>query len=163
MVPYVAIYRLLMRMAQAQYTMNDVVFYVAIALLSLILQILCHTFSTTISHKTAFSILEQMQVAVTEKIMRMPLGYTQNKGSGYFKDMIIDQIERLEYPLAHALPETTSGYFCPSPLSYSCFLWTGVWRLPPALPAAVTLLFYLPMYIGIMNELPIPIIARCLP
>lgn len=151
-VPYVAIYRLLIRMAQAQYTMNDVVFYVAIALLSLILQILCHTFSTTISHKTAFSILEQMQVAVTKKIMRMPLGYTQNKGGGYFKDMIIDQIERLEYPLAHALPETTSGVFLP--LSIIVFLFFTDWRmaLTAAIPAAATLLFYLPMYIGIMNE-----------
>ena len=152
LVPYVAIYRLLVRMAQAQCTERDVVFYAAFILLSLVLQILFHTFSTTISHKTAFSILEQLKVTITQKIMRTPLGYTQGKGGGYFKDMLIEQIERLEYPLAHAIPETTSGVLLP--VAIMVFLFFVDWRIALAalIPAAGTLLFYLPMYIGIMNE-----------
>ena len=152
LIPYVTIYNLLLRLTQPQCTISDVVIYVAIVLISLLLQIVCHTCSTTISHKTAFSILEQIEVAVTEKIMRMPLGYTQSKGSGYFKDMLIDQISRLEYPLAHAIPETTSGVLLP--VAVVGFLFFVDWRmaLAAAVPAVVTLLFYLPMYMGIMNE-----------
>ena len=152
LVPYAAIYRLLVRMAQAQCAGRDVVFYAAIILFSLVLQILFHTFSTTISHKTAFSILEQLKVTITQKIMRAPLGYTQGKGGGYFKDMLIEQIERLEYPLAHAIPEPTSGVLLP--VAIMVFLFSVDWHIALAalVPAAGTLLFYLPMYIGIMNE-----------
>lgn len=128
------------------------VFYAAMILIALILQILCHNLSTTVSHKTAFAIIEEVKVAVTQKIMRMPLGYTQSKGGGYFKDMLMDQIERLEYPLAHALPETTSGVLLP--ITIMVLLFTLDWRMALAalIPAAATLLFYLPMYVGIMNE-----------
>lgn len=152
LVPYFVIYKLLMRLAQAQCTINNVVIHVAVVLLSLVLQIVCHTLSTTISHKAAFSILEKIKVSVTEKIMRVPLGYTQSKGSGYFKDMLMDQIEKLEYPLAHAFPETTSGVLLP--VAVICFLFSLDWRLALAatVPAMVTLLIYLPMYFGIMNE-----------
>ena len=32
--------------------------------------------------------------------MRMPLGYMQAKGSGYFHSLLIDSLEHLEYPLS---------------------------------------------------------------
>lgn len=152
LLPYAIIYRLLMYITQQQCTIGNVVFYIAIVLVSLILQILFHTFSTTISHVTAFSILEQLKLTVTRKIMRMPLGYTKSKGGGYFKDMLIDQIERLEYPLAHAIPETTSGVLLPVAIMVFLFFVDRRIVLAALVPAAGTLLFYLPMYIGIMNE-----------
>jgi ATP-binding cassette subfamily B protein len=152
LVPYAAIYRFLVLMARAQCTGNDVFFYAAVVMVSLVLQILFHTFSTTISHKTAFSILEQLKVTITQKIMRTPLGYTQGKGGGYFKDMLIEQIERLEYPLAHALPETTSGVLLPVAIMVFLFFVDRRIALAVLVPAAGTLLFYLPMYIGIMND-----------
>lgn len=152
LVPYFVIYRLLTRLVQPECTTVEVGIHAAITLASLLLQILCHNLSTTISHKTAFTILEELKVAVTQKIMRMPLGYTQSKGAGYFKDLLMDQIERLEYPLAHAMPETTSGVLLP--VAIMVFLFSMDWRMALAalIPAAATLLFYLPMYVGIMNE-----------
>jgi ATP-binding cassette subfamily B protein len=152
LIPYFVIYKLLIGLTQTQCTTNDVVINVGVILISLILQIVCQISSTTISHKTAFSILEKIKVNITSKLMRMPLGYTQSKGSGYFKDMLMDQIEKLEYPLAHALPETTSGVLLP--ISVICLMFSLDWRmaLAAAVPAVVTLLFYLPMYFGIMNE-----------
>ena len=66
--------------------------------------------------------------------------------------MLIDSIERLEFPLAHAIPETTSNVLIP--ISITALLFVKDWRLALAvfIPAAVTLLIYLPMYIGIMND-----------
>ena len=78
--------------------------------------------------------------------------YTQMKGGGYFKDLIIDEIERLEYPLAHAIPETTSGVLLPVTVIGTLFFVDWRMALSVAVPAVVTLLFYLPMYLGIMNE-----------
>lgn len=151
-VPYVMIYRFLISLSQATCRTDDVVIQVAILLGCLLMQIVCHSCSTAISHKTTFSVLEHMQITMTEKILRMPLGYVQGKGSGYFKDVLIDQTGRLEYPLAHALPETTSGVLLP--LVMFAFLFFVDWRMGLAVfvPSMATLVLYLPMYMGIMNE-----------
>ncbi len=150
--PYLAVYKILLCLAERQCTANSVLLYSVAAILAFFLQILCHYLSTAISHKTAFSILENIRIAVTKKMMNMPLGYTQMKGGGYFKDLIIDEIERLEYPLAHAIPETTSGVLLPVTVIGTLFFMDWRMALSVAIPAAATLLFYLPMYLGIMNE-----------
>ena len=149
--PYYLVYRLLLDVVQGC-SERTVLQYALLILLALSLQILMHCLSTAFSHKTAFSILKKIRLAVTEKMMRMPLGYTQTKGSGYFHSLLIDSIERLEYPLAHAIPETTSNVLLP--VSIIALLFSFDWRMGLSLlvPAGLTLLFYLPMYIGIMNE-----------
>ena len=149
--PYYLVYRLLLDIVQGC-SERTVLQYALLILLALSLQILMHCLSTAISHKMAFSILKKIRLAVTEKMMRMPLGYTQTKGSGYFHSLLIDSIERLEYPLAHAIPETTSNVLLP--VSIIALLFSFDWRMGLSLlaPAGLTLLFYLPMYIGIMNE-----------
>ena len=151
LVPYYLVYRLLLAVVQGC-SERTVLQYALLILLALSLQILMHCLSTALSHKTAFSILKKIRLAVTEKMMRMPLGYTQTKGSGYFHSLLIDSIERLEYPLAHAIPETTSNVLLP--VSIIALLFSFDWRMGLSLlvPAGLTLLFYLPMYIGIINE-----------
>ena len=151
LLPYYAVYRLLLRIVQGC-NGQTVLWYALLILLSLALEILMHCFSTALSHKTAFSILKKVRLSITEKMMRMPLGYTQVKGSGYFHSLLIDTLEHLEYPLAHAIPETTSNVLLP--VSIIALLFSFDWRmgLSVLIPAAATLLFYLPMYIGIMNE-----------
>ena len=149
--PYYLVYRLLLAVVQGC-SERTVLQYALLILLALSLQILMHCLSTAISHKTAFSILKKVRLSITEKMMRMPLGYMQAKGSGYFHSLLIDSLEHLEYPLAHAIPETTSNVLLP--VSVIALLFSFDWRMGLSLlvPAGLTLLFYLPMYIGIMNE-----------
>jgi len=151
LLPYYMAYRLLIDISKSAET-NTVLMYAVFILISFALQILMHSFSTAISHKTAFSILQNVRLSITEKMLRMPLGYSRSKGSGYFHNMLIDSMERLEYPLAHAIPETTSNVLLP--LCVIGLLFFTDWRMGLAvlLPATLTLAFYLPMYIGIMNE-----------
>ena len=152
MVPYITVHRLLMRLAKGGTSVAEVSAYVGVIIAAFAFQLLLHSISTAISHKTAFSVLEKIRLALTEKMIKMPLGFTRNKGAGYFHGMLIDSIERLEFPLAHALPETTSNILIP--LSITAMLFATDWRLALSVlvPAAATLVFYLPMYIGIMNE-----------
>ena len=151
LLPYYTVYRLLLRIVQGC-NGRTVLWYALLILLSLALEILMHCLSTALSHKTAFSILKKVRLSITEKMMRMPLGYMQAKGSGYFHSLLIDSLEHLEYPLAHAIPETTSNVLLP--VSVIALLFGFDWRmgLSVLVPAALTLLFYLPMYVGIMNE-----------
>ena len=151
LVPYYIAYRLLIGFP-AGYSYRELLVGTVLILVFFVLQLLTHNASTAISHKTAFRILEQVRGAITDKMLRLPLGELQAKGSGHFHHMLIDGTERLEYPLAHAIPETTSSVLLP--LGIVSLLFAVDWRmaLSVLLPAALTLLAYLPMYIGIMNE-----------
>lgn len=151
LVPYYIAYRLLIGLPIG-YSYRELSVGAFLILAFFVLQLLTHNASTAISHKTAFRILEEVRGAITDKMLRLPLGGLQVKGSGHFLHMLIDGTERLEYPLAHAIPETTSSVLLP--LGIVSLLFAVDWRmaLSVLVPAALTLLVYLPMYIGIMNE-----------
>lgn len=148
--PYYILYRLLTGLL-AGAACKDVILGALGILTAFILQLACHGFSTALSHKTAFQILGQIRIAITNKMLRLPLGYMQLQGSGYFQHMLIDGTERLEFPLAHAIPETTSNVLIP--VGIAGILFFTDWRMALAVlaPAVLTLLIYLPMYIGIMD------------
>lgn len=149
---FIAVYRLLMLFYHAEATTGKITTHVLFVFCALALQILCHYISTAISHKTAFSILENVRIAITEKMMRIPLGITQTKGSGYFKNLLIDEIERLEYPFAHALPEVISGVMLPVVVMIMMFFVDVRMALAIVVPVGVVLALYFPLYTGIMND-----------
>ena len=121
MVPYITVHRLLMRLAKGGTSVAEVSAYVGVIIAAFAFQLVLHSISTAISHKTAFSVLEKIRLALTEKMIKMPLGFTRNKGAGYFHGMLIDSIERLEFPLAH--PHSLEHYrdaFCNRLAACSC-------------------------------------------
>lgn len=99
LVPYYIAYRLLIGFP-AGYSYRELLVGTVLILVFFVLQLLTHNASTAISHKTAFRILEQVRGALIDKMLRLPLGELQAKGSGHFHHMLIDGTERLEYPLA---------------------------------------------------------------
>lgn len=149
---FVQVYNLLMQLFNAVTTTSGIIQSVVLIFISFAMQIACHYISTTISHKTAFSILENVRLEIVSKMMRMPLGETQKKGSGYFKNLLIDEIERLEYPFAHALPEVISGVFLPVIVMILMFFVDFRMALAIIIPVAIVLALYLPIYTGIMNK-----------
>ena len=60
--------------------------------------------STYISHKAAFKTLRDIRLACP-KLMRLPLGYFERKGSGRLKTVLVDRVEEVEKTLAHFLPK----------------------------------------------------------
>ena len=89
MVPYITVHRLLMRLAKGGTSVAEVSAYVGVIIAAFAFQLVLHSISTAISHKTAFSVLEKIRLALTEKMIKMPLGFTRNKGAGYFHGMLI--------------------------------------------------------------------------
>ena len=149
--PYYILYRLLNGLMSG-FTYRDIIIGTLFILIAFVLQLICHGLSTAISHKTAFRILREIRIAITNKMLRMPLGYMQLHGTGHFQHMLIDGTERLEFPLAHAIPETTSNVLIPAGIIVILFFVDWRMALAVMIPAVLTLIFYLPMYIGIMNE-----------
>lgn len=65
--------------------------------------------STLLSHRCAFRILENIRISLTEKMNRLSMGTIRKVSSGEYKNLILDEVEKLEYPLAHAIPEVTGN------------------------------------------------------
>ncbi|MDO5713668.1 MAG: ABC transporter ATP-binding protein [Tissierellia bacterium] len=149
--PFYIVYKLLYMLYEKTATEALVIRYSLLAMLGFIINIIGHNISTIISHKTAFKILERMRLVIVEKMVRLPLGTMEMKGSGYFKNLLIDEIERLEYPLAHAIPEVTANLLLPTGIIIVVFLMD--WRMGLAIfiPIFLTLIIYFPMYSGIMS------------
>ena len=61
-----------------------------------------------------------------DKLPKMPLGTIMNTSSGKLKQIIVNQIESMETPLAHLLPEMTSNIL--APICILIFLFVLDWR-----------------------------------
>ena len=83
--------------------------------------------STWISHKAAYYTLKDIRNAISEKLMKLPMGYFDEHGSGRLKTMLVDHIESMEKTLAHMLPELTANLLVPVALLIWMFLID--WRL----------------------------------
>ncbi|MDO4281850.1 MAG: ABC transporter ATP-binding protein [Peptococcaceae bacterium] len=107
-----------------------------------------YAWSTLCAHKAAYEIIKNIRIATLKKLARMPLGEVQGTRSGAFKQMVIDDAERLEAPLAHAIPEMTASVL--TPLLVIGYLIVLDWRLALAALASSVIgnLVYYGMMIG---------------
>lgn len=69
--------------------------------------------STTLSHVSAYNILENIRLAITDRLMKAPLGVILGRPAGQLKNIIIDRVETIELPLAHMIPEGISNLLLP--------------------------------------------------
>ena len=106
----------------------DAIFaYAAYAILAKLLYGLCLNLSTWISHKAAYQTLADIRSALTSKMLKLPQGYFELHGSGRLKTLLTDEIENIEVPLAHVLPELSANLLIPFLLIVWFFLLD--WRL----------------------------------
>ena len=94
-------------------TTEEILFWGGICIAGFIVKVLFHAISTTLSHISAYTILELMRKRVAEKLLKAPLGVTQNINAGKVKNIVVDQIENIEIPLAHVIPEGSGALVLP--------------------------------------------------
>lgn len=91
---------------------KDITYYLTlagIALAGYILKSVLYALGLSVSHKAAFSILAEIRKEIFAKLPRMPLGTIIDTSSGNMKQIIVDEVERMEHPIAHMIPELTSN------------------------------------------------------
>ena len=81
-----------------------------------------------------------------KKMSKVSMGTIQEKSSGEFKQLVIDDAERLEGPLAHAIPEMTASILVP--IFVILYLLVIDWRM--ALAALVSAILGNLIYYGMM-------------
>ena len=113
--------------------------YAFLAIGSLLLYFIFTGFSTSISHKTSFSILAKLRQTLFEKLKLIPMGYLVDNPVGKIKVIIMDRVADMEDWVAHLMPELPSRL------------------LHPIL--CTVILFYLDWRIGLSIFVPLPIVS----
>ena len=80
-----------------------------------------------LSHIAAFTILYELRVAISAKLVRLPMGYFTKKASGDIKKIMSEDVERIELFVAHHIPDVTTAVVFP--LLTLVFLFAVDWRL----------------------------------
>ena len=96
------------------------------ALCRILCALLCNL-STWLSHRAAYRTLRDVRTAMTEKMLRLPMGYFESRGSGRLTTLLTERVESMEQPLAHVLPELTGDLLAPAALMVWMFFID--WRL----------------------------------
>lgn len=82
------------------------VIFIGLSILIYVLGLLC-------THFSAFSIATNMREKAMAKLMKLPLGYFQNQGSGRIRRVVDDSASQTETFLAHNLPDMAGAYAMP--------------------------------------------------
>ena len=112
-VPYIAVAALLQSALEGNLTMERVVLLPVTALAGFFLKHWLYAKSTLCSHKAAYEIIKNIRTAIMGKMSKVSMGTVQSKSSGEFKQLIMDDADRLEIPIAHAIPEMIASTLAP--------------------------------------------------
>lgn len=91
--------------------------------------------SSLMSHKTSFTILKNIREAITERMAKVPMGIMLETPTGAFKNLIVDNVAKLEDSMAHFMPELPSNIA--APLCSILLIFLLDWRM--GLAALVTI------------------------
>lgn len=114
-----------------------IIIFLAIAVLCKLINAVFMNWSTWISHNAAYLTLKDIRLGISEKMMKLPIGYFEGNGSGRLKSMMVDHIEQMEKTLAHMIPEFTANitgplillvwsFFIDWRVSLCAILWIGL-------------------------------------
>ncbi|MGG2110824.1 ABC transporter ATP-binding protein [Lysinibacillus pakistanensis] len=148
LVPYVAVYQILLLLIEGTQTMQRLLFWIAIAAAGYIALTVFHAISSYFSHRAAYHILEEIRLQLAERLIRAPLGHVLNQPVGTIKNVLIDRVETLELPLAHIIPEGISNLFLP--IGVFIYMLTIDYRL--ALASLITVPVALIVYAFMMRN-----------
>ena len=112
-VPYIAVAALLQSALEGNLTMERVVLLPVTALAGFFLKHWLYAKSTLCSHKAAYEIIKNIRTAIMGKMSKVSMGTVQSKSSGEFKQLVMDDADRLEIPIAHAIPEMIACTLAP--------------------------------------------------
>lgn len=130
LIPYWSAAKLVILIVTQKLVIADTLLWGGGAVAGYAVKTICYTLSSSCSHQMAYSILAEIRSILTDKLLRISLGNAEKKTAGEYKQILMDEIEHLEYPLAHMLPELTSHILGFLVMAVSLFLCS--WQLAVA-------------------------------
>lgn len=111
--PYLGVYQIILLFFTGATTMEAVLPWLGFCTLGYLAKYLFYGISTTLSHISAYNILENIRLALANRLMKAPLGAVLSRPAGQLKSIMIDRVETIELPLAHMIPEGISNLLLP--------------------------------------------------
>lgn len=121
-VPYIAVYRLIASFVSGHATLHEIIILSLCCVAGYGIKLLFFEFSTTLSHQIAYKTLEKIRKDISNKLLKLPMGYVLDQPVGKLKNLIIDQTEMIELPLAHLIPEGIAYILAPLAV-FGLLLW----------------------------------------
>lgn len=151
-IPYWTVYKLIAIFMEKNATVEYVVYYGAIGIISYIVRYICHGISTSLSHVSAYIILRNIREKLGEKLLKISIGNAAKKTVGEYKSVIVDKVDTIEMPLAHIIPECGAALFLS--LGIAIFMLFISWQMTLAMLITVPLaLIAYKKLMGNFNEL----------
>ena len=94
-------------------TIQRVLFFSGIAAICQLIKMLLTWRSSLMSHKISFTILKNIREAITDRMAKVPMGVMLETPTGTFKNLIVDNVAKLEDSMAHFMPELPSNIAAP--------------------------------------------------
>lgn len=127
MIPYYAASQIIIGLLTGNQSWSFYLAWCGAAAGGYILRSCLYNLALSMSHKATFAILKHIRERILDKLPRLPLGTIMDTSSGKLKQIIVDQVESMETPLAHLLPEMTSNMF--APVCILIYLFVLDWRM----------------------------------
>ena len=147
-VPYWSVYQIITLFIGGSPVMAEVWKWCWIGLGAYAVRFLLYGISTSLSHISAYTILENIRLTLAQRLMKAPLGTVIGESVGKLKSVLVDRVETIELPLAHMIPECISNLLLP--MAVFAYLVCFDWRM--ALAMLVTLPFVLIAFAMMMKN-----------
>jgi len=136
-VPFLLMYRLLLELfgPSPESAWPLVALLPVVYILTYILLI----YAYDLSHRAAYEILYEVRLELGERMTRLPLGYFDERNTGELETIMNENVERLEFFLAHHFIEMVTAAFIPIFLALLLFVWDWRMALASVLPPLVAL------------------------
>ena len=112
-VPFLMVALLADELYRGTATIQRVLFFSGIAAICQLIKMLLTWRSSLMSHKISFTILKNIREAITDRMAKVPMGVMLETPTGTFKNLIVDNVAKLEDTMAHFMPELPSNIAAP--------------------------------------------------
>lgn len=112
-VPFLMVALLADELYRGTTTIQRVLFFSGIAAICQLIKMLLTWRSSLMSHKISFTILKNIREAITNRMAKVPMGVMLETPTGTFKNLIVDNVAKLEDSMAHFMPELPSNIAAP--------------------------------------------------
>lgn len=143
-IPYIAIYFIVREVISvypeiAVLERGKLMGYGGLAVAGIALDVICYLAASIFAHLAAFGTQYKLKSEFTRHLAKIPLGFHLTIGSGRFRKVIDEDIEKIETFLAHQYPDIVASMV--APIAMLIILFTFDWRFGLAALAAVILAF----------------------
>lgn len=142
--PYIYIWKIVKEIFNVMPNISEaqnISYYAYMAVIFSVLSILIYFLALMCTHLAAFRIAKNMKMAALSHMVKLPLGFFQEQGSGKIRRIIDESSGQSESFLAHQLPDLVAAFLTPIITLIILFVFNWKLGLISLIPIAISFIF----------------------